>query len=271
MSRLKITLELNPGGEGVRLDKLANISGELEKFLRSLAHDCGVNVEPGEWVAREFYNSSVGAIVEHIGTVDPAVAVKFDAGIRRFTGFRPEIDDFDNDFSETTIKQFVEIGSKLDTDEVVRIGLHSDDANKNPIEWQQIVKRTTVDVEEATLKPIFYVGSIQGRLGTWFKESDFIYVRDSVFGVLVKCAYRPNMYDTIYRCYRDKRAVIHATGRIKSDRMSGVPKEMAVDQIEKFDPLSDDEFEGLFGCAPGLIGEESAGSYLDRMRDDGDA
>lgn len=276
MSRLTITLELNPGGEGVRLDKLANIAGELEKFLRSLANDCGVSVDPGEWVARQFYNGSMGAVVEHIGTVDPAVVTKFNAGIRRFARFDPSHDSFNGDYSETTIKQFVQIGEKLDADEVVRVGLKDDDViSLNELDtslgWEQIAKRTTVAIEEAVLSPIYYLGSIQGRLGTWFKESDFIYVRDSVFGVLVKCNYKPSLYDTIYRAYKDKKAVVHVTGRIKSDRLSGVPKEMSVENIDRYDELSDDEFSSVFGCAPSLIGHDDASTYLDRVRDDGDA
>lgn len=269
MSRLKVKLELNPGGDGVRLDKLANISGELEKFLRSLASDCGVNVQLGEWIARDFYNASVGALIEHVGTVDPAATLKFNAGIRRFTTFNRDSDDFDGEYSETTIRQFVEIGTKLDTDEVVKIGLpREEDDGSSDFEWNQIVRRKTIEVEEATLRPIYYIGSIQGRLGTWFKESDYVNVRDSVFGVLVKCHYRPNMYDIIHRSYRDKSAVVHVTGRIKSDRLSGHPKEIHADQIESYDRLSDVEFAGLFGSAPLLSEEESAIDFLDRIRDD---
>lgn len=272
MSRLKINLELNPGGDGVRLDKLANISGELEKFLRSLAGDCNISVDLGEWVAREFYNGSMGAIIEHVGTVEPAALLKFNAGIRRFTKFQPDRDVFNGEYSETTIRQFVEIGSKLDTDEVVRIGLHDEDPSGSvQIEWQNIAKRKTVEVEEATLKPIYYIGSIQGRLGTWFKESDFIYVRDSVFGVLVRCNYRTSMYETIHKCYRDKRAVIHVTGRIKSDRLSGNPKEISVDHIERYDQLSDEEFKGIFGGAALLPDHKNVGDFIDRMRDDADS
>lgn len=273
MTRLRIKLELNPGGDGIRLDKLANISGELEKFLRNLAVDCGVTSDPGEWVAREFYDGSMGAVVEHVRTVDPAAAVKFNAGVRKFANFQPERDVFNGEFSESTIRQFVEIGAKLDTDEIVKIGLYDDFSDSDissEIEWEQIAKRTTIDVEDATLKPIYYIGSIQGRLGTWFKESDFIYLRDAVFGVLVRCNYRSEMYDTIYRCYKDKNAVIHVHGRIKSDRLSGNPKEINVEKIERFDRLSNDEFEGIFGSDPNFTKGISIDQFLNRMRSDGD-
>src|SRR3546814_12392742 len=64
-------LELNPGGQGVRLDKLAKITGELERFARQLASDSGISVKPEEWIARDFYNSSVGATIEYIGESEP--------------------------------------------------------------------------------------------------------------------------------------------------------------------------------------------------------
>lgn len=277
MARLRIKLELNPGGDGIRLDKLASISGELEKFLRSLANDCGVSSNTGEWVARGFYEGSMGAIVEHIGAVEPIAAEKFNKGIRQFASFRQDRDKFNGDFTEPTYRSFVAIGTRLDTDEAVKIGLYdeADDdevsATDEPDAWESIAKRTTIEVEEAVLKPVVYEGSIQGTLGTWYKESDFIYVRDTVFGALVKCTYKADMYDMIYRFYKDKRAVVHVTGRVTSDRLNGEPKEIAVQKIERFDKLSDDDFDSIFGAAPDLIGDESAADFIDRMRDDGDA
>lgn len=279
MARLRIKLELNPGGDGIRLDKLANISGELEKFLRSLATDCGVSTDVGEWVARGFYEGSMGAIVEHVGTVEPIAAERFNSGIRKFTSFRQDRDTLNGEYSETTYRTFVDIGSRLDTDEVVKIGLFDRDAFDSsidpkalqPDEWESIAKRTTVEVQEAILSPVVYLGSIQGQLGTWYKPSDFIYVKDNIFGAWVKCIYKAEMYEMIHRYYKDRKAVVHVTGLIKSDRLTGQPKEVIVEKIDRFDRLSDDEFESLLGGAPTLIGEESSSDFIDRMRDDGDA
>lgn len=276
MSRLRIKLELNPGGDGIRLDKLANISTELEKFLRSLGRDVGVSSNTGEWVARGFYEGSMGAIVEHIGSVDVLAAERFNNGIRQFATFRQDRDRFNGEYSETTYRSFVDIGARLDNDEVVKIGLYNDVGSDDPsdaehFQWEQIAKRTTIEVDEAVLKPVVYDGSIQGTLGTWYKDSDFIYVRDSVFHALVKCTYKVDMYDMIYRFYKDKKAVVHVTGRVTSDRLNGEPKEIAVQRIERFDKLSDDDFDSIFGAAPDLIGDESAADFIERMRDDGDA
>lgn len=271
MSRLRLKLELNPGGDGIRLDKLASISGELEKFLRNLANDCGVKVEPGEWVARQFYNSSVGAVLEHVEHVEPVAVQKFNDGVRFFSSFAPDQTRFSDDFSEQTIRQFVDIGTKLDTDEIVKIGLFAEGDGDEPLEWKQIAKRTTIDVEEAALRPIVYQGSVQGRLGTWFKESDFIYIRDAVTDSHVKCSYKPSAYDMIYRYYADKSAIVHVTGQISADRLNGHPREIKVESIEHYGPLSDKEFKNVFGSAPDLIGDEPVEDFIDRIRGDGDS
>ena len=273
MARLRIKLELNPGGDGIRLDKLANISSELEKFLRSLAKDCGVSAAPGDWVARNFYNSSVGAVLEHSGIVEPAAATKFNSGIKKFTGFRADRDRFNGDYSETTIRQFVEIGSKLDTDEVVRIGLLDADteevtAESAPSEWTLIAKRKTIEIEDAVLREIEYYGSLQGRLANWHRESEFVHIRESVTGALIRCNYTADSYDAIYRAYKDRKAVVHITGRIRSDRLTGNPTQVWVQRVDVFDRLSDSEWQSLFGSSPEFTGKLTAAQYIDKMRDE---
>lgn len=269
-------LELNPGGDGIRLDKLADISGELEKFLVSLAADSGVSTKASDWVAHDFYNGSMGAIVEYVEPVEEVSLERFNNGFRRLTKFQRSTDQLGNEFRESTYRQFVAIGSRLDTDERVRIGLYDEPTEDaaipaKPTTWEAIAKRTTIDVEEAVLSPVIYVGSIQGTLSNWFTESNFIYVRDSVFNGLVKCIYKPTMYDLIYRFYENKKSVVHVTGTIKSDRLSGEIEEINVDSIDQYGGLSNDEFDSIFGSAPDIIGEETSGDYLDRERDDGDA
>jgi hypothetical protein len=87
MARLRIKIELNPGGVGVRLDKLAKISEEFEKFLRSLAQDCGTSIELGEWLAKDFYDGSFGSMVEYVKHVEVQEAVKLSSAVRnRKTG-----------------------------------------------------------------------------------------------------------------------------------------------------------------------------------------
>ena len=88
MTTLRISIELNPGGEGVRLDKLAKFSGEAEKFLRYLLGDLGLQVPQGDFVAKKFYNSSVGFVSELPRSVEDSLVPQFNESILFFTNFR---------------------------------------------------------------------------------------------------------------------------------------------------------------------------------------
>jgi hypothetical protein len=75
MSRLRVKLILNEGGEGVPLSQLTDIAEEAEKFLRYLAHDAGLTIQRGEWLARNFVNDSVRFDIEK-ESFQPIEAVK---------------------------------------------------------------------------------------------------------------------------------------------------------------------------------------------------
>jgi hypothetical protein len=70
-TRIRLKIELNPGGVGVRLDKLAKISTEVEKFIRFLAMDAGATPQLGDFVAKNFYDGSFGSVIEYVNNVDP--------------------------------------------------------------------------------------------------------------------------------------------------------------------------------------------------------
>lgn len=62
MARLKVRFSINKGRHGAPMAKLGKISEQAEKFLRSLAHDCEIPTKPGEWLAANFKNGSVGLV-----------------------------------------------------------------------------------------------------------------------------------------------------------------------------------------------------------------
>jgi hypothetical protein len=270
MARMRIKYELNPGGVGVRLDKLAKISEEFEKFLRSLAQDCGAPVSFGEWLARDFYNGSFGSLVEYVNNVELPTAVKFNAGIRFFSRFKnghlPPV------YSPTTIKQFIDIGDAIDADEKIKVGVF-DDINataREPV-WEEITKIVIKNVDAVFHETYRYEGALQGRLGSWYKDSNYFNLRDLASSLLVKCYYPVAMYDKIHGLYDDKDAVINVSGSIVADRGTGQVREMRVTWAKSYVPLSGHEFNKLFGLAPDLTGDMTASEYLDRIRSDGKA
>lgn len=268
MARLRIKIELNPGGVGVRLDKLAKITEEVEKFLRFLASDCGAPVAPGEWLATDFYDGSFGSNVEYVNTVEPPQAMKFNNGLRFFSRFKDG--HLPTDYAPATVRQFIEIGNVIDADEVVRIGLFDADASEDPA-WEQISRLVTRNVDEVFHEEYRYEGALQGRLGSWFKDSNFFYLREVVSSTLIKCFYPADLYEQIYGLYEDKDAVVNVSGRIVAERVSGNVREMRVMWAIAYPPLSDAEFEKLFGLAPDLTGEVSAADFIERRRSNGDA
>jgi hypothetical protein len=271
MAHLRLKIELNPGGVGVRLDKLAKISEEVEKFLRSLAADCGAAISPGEWLAKDFYDGSFGSVVEYVKNVEPVAARKFNAGLRFFSRFQNG--HLPPDYSPATVRQFIEIGDVIDADEVVRLGIFDniDAPDEGEPTWESITKLVTRNVDEVFHEDYKYEGALQGKLGTWYKDSNYFNLRDLVSGSLIKCFYRPEMYETIYGLYEDKNTVANLSGTITAERISGEVKEMRVAWARSYAPLTDSEFNKLFGLAPDLTGDVSTSAYIDIIRRDDDA
>ncbi len=268
MTRIRLKIELNPGGVGVRLDKLAKISTEIEKFIRLLAIDAGAEPQLGDFVAKEFYDGSFGSVVEYVNNVDPAAAVNFNSGLRFFSEFKDPHQYINGEFSPATVRQFIELGTVIDADEVVRLGIIDADAPA-VTEWKSVTKVTTLNVDAAYNQDYRYEGALQGRLGTWYKDSSYFNLRELATSELVKCFYRPDMYDQIYRLYEDKDAVVNLSGRVLADRATGRIKEVRVNAAKSYAPLSDAEFSRFFGLAPDLTGDLSTPDFIDKIRDDG--
>jgi hypothetical protein len=267
MARLRLKIELNPGGVGVRLDKLAKISEEIEKFLRSLAQDCGTTITLGEWLAKDFYDGSFGSSVEFVKNVEPPAANKFNRGLRFFSRFRNG--HLPPEYSPATVRQFIEIGDVIDTDEVVRLGIFDDPDSDEPT-WEAITKLIIRNVDAVFHEEFKYEGALQGKLGTWYKDSNYFNLRDLASNSLIKCFYRPEMYDAIYRLYDDKDAVVNLTGTVTAGRVSGQAQEMRVVWARSYTPLSGSEYNRLFCLAPDLTGDMTAADYIDKMRTNDD-
>jgi hypothetical protein len=270
VTRIRLKIELNPGGVGVRLDKLAKISTEVEKFIRLLASDSGATPQPGELLAKDFYEGSFGSVIEYVHNVDPLAATKFNQGLRFFSDFN-QSDHINGEYSPATVRQFIEMGTVIDNDEVVRLGIIDPDTpDDKATEWKSITKITTLNVDAVFHQEYKYDGALQGRLGTWYKDSNYFYLRELSSNELVKCFYGVGLYDQIYRLYEDKDAVVNLSGSVTADRATGRVSDVRVHWAKSYPKLSDSEFAKLFGLAPNLTGDLSTSDFIDKMRN-GDA
>src|SRR5262249_11161966 len=135
MSRLRIRMELNRGGVGVPLHKLASVVEEAQKFFRMLGDDVHIDNDRGEWLGLDFDNKSLNFTAEYVGPVEPAQVREFYAAFDGVTLMR-----------RATIAQFARIADAIEEDELIGFGLYQNDQEIEPSEWRSLSKREALRI-----------------------------------------------------------------------------------------------------------------------------
>ena len=130
-------MELNRGGVGVPLHKLAHVVGEARKFLQMLGEDVQIDADSGEWLGVDFENKSLNFTAEFVGKVSPAQVRQFHAAFDGVTQLR-----------RATIAQFARIADAIDEDELIGFGLYQSDEESEPSEWRSLSKREALRIAE---------------------------------------------------------------------------------------------------------------------------
>jgi len=256
MSTLKVGLLLNQGRRGAPLSKLGKIAEQVEKFLRSLANDCHVESKAGEWLAVDFRNGSVSYDAEFQGDVDPGVISVFCRNLELLADYEPDGDGLNASISATTVLEYARIGSLIDPDESVGIGLYREDSKKP--KWRHITYNRAASMRREIEVPLPSYGAVQGILHAWFKEAKepYFQIRELSTDAFVKVTYLPNMYSDVAKAVQERSAVLIVSGDILFDRATRLAVELKAERIERVGILSTAEFEEFFGSAPDFIGEE---------------
>jgi hypothetical protein len=137
MARLRIRMELNRGGVGVPLSKLASVVDEAQKFFRMLGDDVHIGRDAGEWLGFDFDNKSLNFTAEFVGRVEPAQVREFQAAFDGVTLLR-----------RATIAQFARIAGAIEEDELIGFGLYQNDEETEPSEWRSLSKRDALRISE---------------------------------------------------------------------------------------------------------------------------
>src|SRR6476646_8314735 len=137
MSRLRIRMELNRGGVGVPLHKLASVVDEAQKFFRMLGEDVHIGKDSGVWLGCDFDNKSLNFTAEYVGPIQPAQIREFYAAFDGVTLLR-----------RATIAQFARIADSIEEDELIGFGLYLDDRESEPSEWRSLSKREALRITE---------------------------------------------------------------------------------------------------------------------------
>lgn len=272
MSKFHIRIKINPGGHGARLDKLGEISSQIEAFLRNLAQDTSIKVKKGDFVAVNFANGSACYDVELVSAVRGRQVQRYNTNLMKVIDFNPEDPKLLKGIRPQTIYQFAKIADPIESDEEVGIGLFENGGRK-PKQWRYLSKATAKEIIKA-LAPVEYDGGIQAVIHSLFLEAERPYfkARELSTGELVTCFYKseihyPQIMDTLKR----QQSIVHITGTAKASRLDRQVTEIAVDKIVPAKTITKEELYRFFGCAPNLTGNLSTGEFIARIRHHGEA
>ncbi len=137
MARLRIRIELNRGGVGVPLHKLASVVEESQKFFHLLTEDVQIDQSQGEWLGFDFGNESLNFTAEFVGPVTAEQVAAFRAAFDGTTSLR-----------RATISQFARITDAIEQDELIGFGLYLSDEGNEPTEWRCLSRRDALRITE---------------------------------------------------------------------------------------------------------------------------
>jgi hypothetical protein len=271
MSQLRLRIELNKGGVGMSMQKLATITAETEKFLRQLVEDIDKGIT-GTWIATEFDNNSVDYTALFIGHLTErqlkecrtALAVTLNEGL--------SLDDIQarlrGRLSRSTLMQYAKIAKPIAPDEAVHFGLYNN-GSKEPDERQKLTKERSLEIEGRLelSDQVDYEGAIQGTITALFKDADLhCRVRELHSENLISCYFSSDIYNEIYTALKKKDSVVHLAGKITASRTQRKPISMRIKKIKVAEEYLEGDLEKFIGCAPDAAGHLSTEDFIELIR-----
>lgn len=273
MAQLRLRIELNKGGLGISMDKLAHITEETAAFLRLLVRDV-VRDAQGKWIARDFENNSVDFTAEFVGEITPDQIQACNHALAYTMGEDLDYEYLDNIVSRRTLLQYAKIAKPIDQDEVVHFRLYSN-GNIDRAPHYILSKQRSIEIEQRLQLSdrIQYQGSIQGVITALFKDTSTIAkphcrVRELYSDELIPCYFSYNLYDKVIEALQSKDAVVHIAGWVLASRTDRKPIEIQVKRIESAEKYLEGDLEKFIGCAPHATGDLTTEQFLNMIRGD---
>ncbi len=161
MARLRVRVELNRGGVGIPLHKLASVVDQARQFFQMLAQDVRIEKNQGEWLAFDLDNEALNFTAEYVGPVSAEQVRSFYAGFDGVTSMR-----------RATIAQFTRIAEAIGEDELIGFGLYQSDQEAEPSEWRCLSRRDALRISDE-------IRILQGAAGEREPETHLRAVIDS--------------------------------------------------------------------------------------------
>ncbi len=269
MAQIKLRIELNKGRVGAPMEKLGEITRQLEKFLRSLAQDMRLEVKRGEWLALNFKNGSVAWDAAYQAEVPDSKLRQFNQCVEFVTDYDPDAEGINGLVSDATLLEYGKLGERIDPDEAIGFGIYAPERKR--LKWRRVEYRRASRIRQAMETPISSYGSVQGVLHSLLKEAPqpLFNLREAATDRLVKCFYGADLYPTIIDALRSRSAVVHVSGLMRLDRAARTVDEVKVERLDRVEELSEVDFHSMFGMSPLMTGSLSTQQFIDSVRDDG--
>lgn len=266
MANLKVRFKLNPGREGISLNKLSKQTENIELFLRSLALDLGIDDASGLWRASNFKNGSLIFTPEYQVNVPRNIALKFNEDIYNLTRFNPKEKNALHDNSPATIERFSRLRENLDVDEKIGVGLYDIDTQK--LKWKYLNRLQLEEIANSVEIETLYLGSIMGYTHEWNKGSDkpYINIREIATGDLVKCTYHDEDYQKVANLFQKKNSIVTIHGTVKLNRITNKYELMNATDFVIAPEFSNEDYDKFFGCAPDFTNGLSSAEFVSKGR-----
>ena len=268
---IKIKFMFNEGREGSPLEKLSQISGEIEMFLRYLCKDIGISSDKGRWVATNFENGS-GSVcfdTKYLGSVAEKDKHCFLDNLLYITDFKPEI--YRNGASDVqleTISQFYKITKPIEFDERIKIGIYAK-GDDTPAKWVTLTKDSADNVLHKIEPNIIYYGSVSGIIHELFKETKppYFRLRGAIHANLVNCYFEERLYSDVISALNEKNTLIYVFGKIQANKINRKIEKVFADKIKLAPKLTDKEYDDFFGCMPEFTSKLRTSPYRRELSD----
>ncbi len=252
MAKLRFRVEINKGGVGVSMSKLASITTETEKFLQMLVSDIVIEDTDGQWIAKDFDNNSVDFTSEYVGLVTTPDEHNFNEAANYITDEKIVFDNKPAKIKIATLLQYSYITKTFDADEAIRVGIFNGNGDKVE-EYRSLSKQHGFEIQQNLQvdDKIEYLGSIQGIIHsvvTEGKKTSFK-IRELYSDNLIICYYNKNQYNDVVSVLEKQGAVIHIEGWVTGSRAEQKPLYMKVERIEPAIEYREgdlDKFIGIF-------------------------
>lgn len=267
MSQLRLRIELNKGGLGISMDKLAEITAETERFLRMIIEDVNRQLV-GTWIAKDFENNSVDFTAAYVGTITPEQAQQCRQALAYTMREDTEIEHFSSKIRRATLLQYAKIAKPIAPDEAVHFGLFDID-NGEVIERHVLSKERAVEIQQRLqlTDRIQYEGSAQGVIIALFKGNNpHFRLRELYSEEWFPCYFSYNLYNKVIHALEHADNIIHVAGMILASRTERRPISMQVTRIENAEPYLEDDLEKFVGCAPHATGNLSTEEFIQLIR-----